>query len=612
VTAPVSQIFQLGETKNACNSGQIGTLNTHGQLDRSLRDNSLINLAAEDALGAVEQMTAQAHANLTDNYMNGNALDGNNIGYAPQEHIALAMADTVIFNDDSKADVHLKFRAHQADFIKFRARLNELVFGSRHNSQKGGGIAFQADSALELVEQQEFKAFIRMCGAVSADALQGANGAPWDDAKDTWDALHEGDGTAANADHIGHDAGAPAALDATASHYMRPAVPADVPLVNATSAVTSAQLKLQVTDLMHMCFVTYYGDASDAKKAEANQVRDKLHNERKKLDDIDITATSVIPTSIRGSVAPDARAGIQCTTSLGYASSDDIYNGIHANLKIANLPGADAILVVFNEFLHLMRPFRNNKALRNLANTLFMGSLYRTTRANMTTYLNDPRILNGNNKRWVRYVVEYMKHRILTSRDDGGGLPGGYTLRVDGTDLGGDCNVIFNGVGALRTVNNPHSNAQFVERMRELIALSYCNPFLVVEELIPQALQNNRSNIYLSIASLPNMTRGLKIRDTEKRKKTWKLASKNPMATEDIIYCAEIGRARFDTKIVRNLTWFVQLQRVMRVVLTNHLSWINSPVVRGLKIADSSMTELRGNEEFDAKAFTGESYNGQI
>ena len=612
VTAPVSQIFDLSENKSDCASGGIGTLDQHGTLGRSLADNSLINLAAEDVEGN-GQITARDHVNLTANYMNGTTLSNNNLGYAPENHIALAMGDTVIFNDDSTADVHLKFRAHQADFIKFRNRLNELVFGSRVNSQKGGGIAFQADSALELVEHQEFKAFITRCGVVSGAALQAAHGAPWDDIKTTWDELHEANGQAAGADHIGHDAGAPAALSAaTASHYMRPTLVAVPPNAASDRATARAQLRLQVTDLMHMCFVTHNGNVTDLLKVAANQVRDKLHSARKQLDDIDITATSAIPISIRGSAAVDALAGFQCTTSLGYASSDDIYNGIAAELKIANLPGADAILVVFNEFLHLMRPFRNNKSLRNLANTLFMGSLYRTTRAKMLNYLSDNRILNGNNKRWVRYVVEYMKNRILTQRDGGGGAPSGYTLRVDGNDIGSAAHGTFDAVASQQTVANPHSNVMFVQRMRELIALSYCNSFLVVEELIPQALQNNRANIYLSIASLPNMTRGLKIRDTEKGKKTWKLASKNPMATEEIIYCAEIGRARFDTKIVRNLTWFVQLQRVMRVVLTNHLSWINSPVVRGLKIADSSMTELHGNEEFDAKAFTGESYNGKI
>jgi hypothetical protein len=140
---------------------------------------------------------------------------------------------------------------------------------------------------------------------------------------------------------------------------------------------------------------------------------------------------------------------------------------------------------------------------------------------------------------------------------------------------------------------------------------------MVIDD-IPRLLNNNDStNAYLQIASLPNMTEGLKIRN----KNRWQIARRKDaagalqalsMTTTEVIYCAEIGRARFDTKIVRNLSWFVQLQRVMRVVLTNHLSWINSPVVRGLKIADINMTELRGNDEYDPQAFTGEAYKGRF
>ncbi len=81
------------------------------------------------------------------------------------------------------------------------------------------------------------------------------------------------------------------------------------------------------------------------------------------------------------------------------------------------------------------------------------------------------------------------------------------------------------------------------------------------------------------------------------------------MPIEDVLYCAELGKARFDTKLSRNLTWLVQLQRIMRVVLIDHLSWLNTPVVRGLKIADPKVTEYDGNDQFDNKDFTGENYS---
>lgn len=120
------------------------------------------------------------------------------------------------------------------------------------------------------------------------------------------------------------------------------------------------------------------------------------------------------------------------------------------------------------------------------------------------------------------------------------------------------------------------------------------------------------TNDFLVVPSDPVATSGLKIWDG----KRWAVVdahgardTQDRMATGDVIYCAELGRMRFDTKLVRNLVWFVQLQRIMRVVLTNHLSWINTPVVRGLKIADSKITEFEGNEQFDPKDFTGENYS---
>ena len=66
-----------------------------------------------------------------------------------------------------------------------------------------------------------------------------------------------------------------------------------------------------------------------------------------------------------------------------------------------------------------------------------------------------------------------------------------------------------------------------------------------------------------------------------------------------------IGKARFDTKIVRNIVWLVTLQLVMRHSITKHLSWIDTPVIRGLKLLDHKITEFDGNktlakDEFDS------------
>jgi hypothetical protein len=110
----------------------------------------------------------------------------------------------------------------------------------------------------------------------------------------------------------------------------------------------------------------------------------------------------------------------------------------------------------------------------------------------------------------------------------------------------------------------------------------------------------------------PVATNGLKYWD--KKENTWRVAetrdgSQNNMASIHVLYCGELGRMRFNTKLVRNLVWFVQLQRIMRVVLTNHLSWINTPVVRGFKIADSKVTEFNANEQYTEDDFNGNNYD---
>lgn len=69
-------------------------------------------------------------------------------------------------------------------------------------------------------------------------------------------------------------------------------------------------------------------------------------------------------------------------------------------------------------------------------------------------------------------------------------------------------------------------------------------------------------------------------------------------------YCAQLGALRFDTKLVRNLVWLTQAQRLIRVALITHLSRLETPVVRGLKIADPKITEYNAND-----AWTADDYN---
>jgi hypothetical protein len=122
-----------------------------------------------------------------------------------------------------------------------------------------------------------------------------------------------------------------------------------------------------------------------------------------------------------------------------------------------------------------------------------------------------------------------------------------------------------------------------------------------------------RQDIYLTIPSDPVSTRGLKIWDAHSS--TWRTGAATAADSMDfanVVHCAEIGKARFDTKLVRNLTWLVNLQRIMRVVLIRHLAWLDTPVIKGLKIADPKVTEYDGNDRFDEDDYTGLNYSSLL
>ena len=92
-------------------------------------------------------------------------------------------------------------------------------------------------------------------------------------------------------------------------------------------------------------------------------------------------------------------------------------------------------------------------------------------------------------------------------------------------------------------------------------------------------------------------------------RKQWYTSGGNTLNVVNVVYCQELGMLRFDTKLVRNLMWFTQLQRVMRAVLASHLSWLDTPVVRGLKIAKPQITEFESNDAYEKGMFDGTDYD---
>jgi hypothetical protein len=69
-----------------------------------------------------------------------------------------------------------------------------------------------------------------------------------------------------------------------------------------------------------------------------------------------------------------------------------------------------------------------------------------------------------------------------------------------------------------------------------------------------------------------------------------------------------ISYNRFNTKLVRNLIWLVNLQRIMRVMLITHLDFISTPVISNIQIANPNVTEYEGVEEYDNDDYNGKKY----
>lgn len=89
----------------------------------------------------------------------------------------------------------------------------------------------------------------------------------------------------------------------------------------------------------------------------------------------------------------------------------------------------------------------------------------------------------------------------------------------------------------------------------------------------------------------------------------WVTVHEQVLNRNAVYHLALNGEMRYNTKIVRNLVWFTNIQRLMRVALTKHLSWINTPVVRGLKITNPDITEYENNEKYNADDFNGLGYS---
>jgi hypothetical protein len=63
------------------------------------------------------------------------------------------------------------------------------------------------------------------------------------------------------------------------------------------------------------------------------------------------------------------------------------------------------------------------------------------------------------------------------------------------------------------------------------------------------------------------------------------------------------GYNRYNTHLVRNMDWFVQLQRVMRFIMRKQLSWVSSPIVHSSDTLTPEVTEYSDNKSFTIDEF---------
>jgi hypothetical protein len=120
-------------------------------------------------------------------------------------------------------------------------------------------------------------------------------------------------------------------------------------------------------------------------------------------------------------------------------------------------------------------------------------------------------------------------------------------------------------------------------------------------------MQLGSQDTSLQLASIPVAMTGMKVfkKDTKK----WVAAGGTDLTPTKVLHLAELGRVRFDTKLVRGLVWMTNIQRVLRVLIGKHLQWVDGPVIRASQVTNQKMTEFAGNDAWDAKDYDGRGFS---
>ena len=74
-------------------------------------------------------------------------------------------------------------------------------------------------------------------------------------------------------------------------------------------------------------------------------------------------------------------------------------------------------------------------------------------------------------------------------------------------------------------------------------------------------------------------------------------------ADGNAVKMTKTGYIRYQTIAVRYIEWFVHLQRVMRLLMRDQLTWVNDPIVHKSNAINSQVTEFYSNDKFDVSEF---------
>ena len=75
------------------------------------------------------------------------------------------------------------------------------------------------------------------------------------------------------------------------------------------------------------------------------------------------------------------------------------------------------------------------------------------------------------------------------------------------------------------------------------------------------------------------------------------------MKPTDLIDLHHFGYDRYNTVAVRYIEWFCHIQRIMRQLMADKLTWVSDKVVHNLDVLDKSITENESNKPLALNEF---------